>query len=80
MLLEGEGEGERGGGEGRERREGKKLVAIGIFAYYIYTRWRSIEVTYSRERMIHALGLLGMERILGHRGDNTSLPRALIPT
>lgn len=50
------------------------------FSLIILRRHR--EVAYSRERMIHALGLLGMERILGHRGDNTaaSLPRALIPT
>lgn len=64
------GEGERGG---RGRREKKSS-----------SRWNFLRLLYirgvDRSRMIHALGLLGMERILGHRGDNTSLPRALIPT
>lgn len=60
-------------------RRGEEKVAM-EFSLIILQRHR--EVAYSRERMIHVLGLLGMERILGHRGDNTaaSLPRALIPT
>lgn len=72
----------RRGREGRGReggREGEKAPVAMEFS--LITR-RHREVMYSRERMIHVLGLLRMERILGHRGDNiaASLPRALIPT
>lgn len=66
-------------GRGREGGREKKLRSQWNFRL-LHDGDR--EVMYSRERMIHVLGLLRMERILGHRGDNiaASLPRALIPT